>query len=80
MATKEEIANELEARIIADVKHFKGSLPERYSLAWHGYIASLYEWSFITQEHYANLFDILPRLSEPNPVAEIFAGREDDDD
>ena len=80
MATKEEIAGELEVRIIADVKHFKGNLPERYSLAWHGYIAGLYEWSFITQEHYAKLFDILPRLSEPNPVAEIFTGREDDDE
>lgn len=79
MATADEIANEIASRIKADIKHFKGNLPERYSLAWHGYIASLYEWSFISQESYAKLFNYLPPLSSPNPVAEIFEGRDDED-
>ncbi len=80
MATKEEIAQEIKIRILADVKHFNNNLPERYSIAWGGYIASLYEWSFITQEHYAELENILPKVSEPDPIAEIFEGRNNEDE
>lgn len=80
MSTPKEIAEEIKTRIWADKKYFNNSLPERYAIAWGGYIASLYEWSFITQEHFAELESLLPRISEPNPVADIFAGREDGDE
>jgi hypothetical protein len=78
--TASEIAKDIEGRIKADITHFKGSLSERYSIAWHGYIASLYEFSFIEEEHYAKLFDLLPRIENPNPVAEIFEGRDEGDE
>lgn len=80
MATAEEIAGEIKQRILADIKHFKGKLPERYAIAWAGYIASLYEWSFISQKSFAELDSLLPRVSEPDPVADIFAGRDDGDE
>jgi hypothetical protein len=80
MITKEEIEQLIKHRIKADIKHFNGSLSERYSIAWHGYIASLYEFSFIEEENYARLFDLLPRVESPNPIAEIFEGRDNDDE
>jgi hypothetical protein len=80
MATAEEITKEINQRISVDIKHFKGVLPERYAIAWAGYIASLYEWSFISQKDFAELDSLLPRVSEPDPVAEIFTGRDNDDD
>jgi hypothetical protein len=78
--TATELTKDIEDRIQSDIKHFKERMPERYSIAWHGYIASLYEFSFISQEHYAKLFDLLPKINEPNPIAEIFSGRDEDDE
>ena len=78
--TSVEMAKDIELRILADVKHFESNLPERYSIAWHGYIASLYEFSIIGQDHYAKLSSLLPKVGNPNPIAEIFEGRHDDDD
>jgi hypothetical protein len=80
MANQEEIAKELAKRIRADTRHFEGKLPERYSLAWGGYIAGLYEWGTIDLSYYRGLNNLLPGVSEPDPVAEIFTGRDDDDD
>ncbi len=77
MATAEEMTEEINQRISADIRHFNGILPERYAIAWAGYIASLYEWSFISQKNFAELDSLLPRVSEPDPVAGIFTGRED---
>jgi hypothetical protein len=79
MATAEEISEEINQRILDDIKHFKGTLPERNTIAWGGYIASLYEWSFVSQEQFAKLVSLLPKISEPNPIAEIFEGRDDEE-
>ena len=79
MATKQEVADEMVKRVKAEVKHFNGVLPERYTLAWHGYLAAIFEWGLIDIPHYDNLLTLLPKISEPNPVAEIFEGREDED-
>jgi len=76
MATQEEIAKELAKRIRADIEHFEGKLPEKYALAWGGYVAGLYEWGTIDLSYYRGLNDLLPKVSEPDPVAEIFVGRE----
>lgn len=78
MATKEEIEEEMESRIIADIKHFKGNLPERYALAWNGYLAGLYEWGLI--ERYNYLVNLLPKINKPDPILEIFEGRDDEDE
>lgn len=73
-------AKEIKQRILADKKHFNNKLPERYAIAWAGYIAGLYEWSFISQENYAELDALLPRVSKPDPVAEIFLGRDNEEE
>lgn len=77
MATKEEIEKEIETRIKADIKHFQGNLPERYALAWNGYLAGLYEWSLI--ERYNYLVNLLPKISKPDPILEIFEGRHNEE-
>ena len=76
---KNEIAVELKNRIERDIKFFKGNLPERYALAWHGYVAGLYEWDVIDLESYGQLVDILPKTSSPDPIVEIFEGRDDEE-
>lgn len=78
MATKEEIAVEMENRIKADIKHFGGELPERYALAWQGYVAGIFEWGLIDIPLYDRLVSLLPVISMPNPILEIFEGRDDD--
>jgi hypothetical protein len=78
--TQEEIAKELENRIRHDIEHFKGELPEKYAVAWHGYIAGLYEWKVILLNHYSHLVAVLPSIGEPDPIAEIFSGRDEDDE
>lgn len=80
MGTEKEITEELASRIRADLKHFDGELPERYAIAWRGYLAGLYEWNVIEFGYYRSLTDLLPVIEEPSPIAEIFAGRDNDDD
>jgi len=75
----EEIVKELANRINADIEYFSGNLPERYALAWHGYIAGLYEWKVYDIGFYKELIALLPPISEPNPIAEIFEGRDDEE-
>ena len=74
---KKEIIETIKARINADIKHFKGNLPERYVLAWQGYVAGAYEWGGLDPSDYSNLVDLLPVVNNPNPILEIFEGRED---
>ena len=37
--TKERIAEEIKSRISTDIRALGGKLPERFSIAWHGYLA-----------------------------------------
>lgn len=78
MASKEEIATEMENRIKADIKYFDDDLPERYALAWQGYLAGIFEWGLIDIPHYDHLLNLLPKISDPNPILDIFEGRDDD--
>jgi len=77
---KKEIVEIIEARINADIRHFNGTLPERYVLAWQGYVAGAYEWSGLEPSDYSYLVDLLPAITAPNPILEIFEGRDDEDD
>ena len=76
---KEEITKEIKSRIKADVRALGGKLPERFALAWHGYLAALLEWQVIDIPQYDELFDILPDVNDPNPITTIFSGRDDED-
>ncbi len=75
---KQNITEEIESRIKTDIKALGGNLPERYSIAWHGYLAALLEWQIIEIPQYDKLFDILPNIDDPNPITTIFSGRDDD--
>lgn len=61
---KDKIVTELKNRIGRDIKHFKGILPERYALAWNGYIAGAYEWGGLEPSDYSYLVDLLPDVSK----------------
>ncbi len=73
--TKEEIAKEIKSRINADAQALSGNLPERFALAWHGYLAALLEWQIIGIPQYDELFEVLPEIDDPNPITTIFTGR-----
>jgi hypothetical protein len=67
---------ELEAWIQADISAFQGRLPERYAIAWHGYLAALVEWQMIAMPLHSKLSNLLPKVSDPNPIMTIFSGRD----
>jgi hypothetical protein len=69
------ITDELTARIDADHRHF-GEMPERFTIAWRGYLAGLLEWGVIDQPAYDALTAKLPLLSA-DPAVDILRGRDD---
>ncbi len=42
-------------------------------------LAGLYEWNVIEFGYYRSLTDLLPKIEEPSPIAEIFAGRDNNE-
>lgn len=77
--TNKEIVQTIELRIRADIKHFNGALPERFTLAWQGYVAGAFEWGNLQPPDYKYLVSLLPKVESPNPILEIFEGRDDDE-
>jgi hypothetical protein len=77
--TQAEILAQLEYRIQEDLRAFGGNMPERFALAWHGYMAGLYEWDVIDLNTYSKLLSLLPKIGEPDPILTIFSGQDDDD-
>ncbi len=76
MSYKHNIDTELQYRIQSDINAFDANLPERYAIAWHGYLAALLEWQVINLQTYKRLVTLLPPITEPNPVTTIFSGRD----
>ncbi len=72
---EQEIANLLTAEG-KNVKHFENHLPERFSIAWHGYLTGIAEWKVIDRDSYDELIKLLPKISEPDPIERILLGRE----
>lgn len=70
----------LKYRIEAEIKALNGHLPERYALAWHGYLACAIEWGVIHHTSYGQLIKMLPELAKPDPIETILLGREEDDE
>lgn len=68
---------ELQARIQKHIDAFAGTLPEAYAIAWNSYLASLTEWQVIESRPYKQLLNLLPQISNPDPVLTIFSGRQD---
>lgn len=72
-----DIVAELQCRIQKDIDARSKNLPEAYAIAWKSYLASLMEWQVISGHDYKQLIELLPQLSNPNPVLEISSGRMD---
>jgi len=69
------LREELRQRIKKDITHFQGQLPERYAIAWRGYLAALLEWSVVDIAAYDDLVALLPAVDD-DPAAEILRGRD----
>jgi hypothetical protein len=70
-----DIRAELAERIRADESHFGGMLPERFAIAWRGYLAGLLEWGVIDPPAYTELSALLPPVDD-DPATAILRGRE----
>jgi hypothetical protein len=64
---------ELQGRIQEEISYYKGALPERVALVWHGYIAALLEWGLISVSDHERLCNLLPSIKD-NPVVPIMLG------
>jgi len=69
-----EIANEIHSRLLRDIEHCNGELPNGHALAWTGYLAALCEWNLITLEAYQKLGELLPNVSD-DPAVRILLDR-----
>jgi hypothetical protein len=75
LAESNDMAGEIAYRIQADAKHFDGVLPEKYAIAWRGYLAALLEWNLISNLQYEALLDHIPPI-EDDPAVAILRGRD----
>ncbi len=67
----ERIRKNVRYRIEEQIQFF-GHLPERNTIAWGGYLAALFEKGLLDYPHYRELIGLLPKLTMPNPVDDIF--------
>lgn len=72
LAESDRIFANVHFRIQEQIDHFGGTLPERHAIAWAGFLAALSEEGLLAQQHYASLMDMLPEISAPNPVRDLF--------
>jgi hypothetical protein len=77
---KTEMIPNLEYRIKEQLESFGNNLPERYAIAWRGYLGGLFEWGMMEYPEYRMLLDLLPKINEPNPVSDIFIFDQPDQD
>ena len=75
MPESNAIAAEISYRIQADAIHFGGALPEKYAIAWRGYLAALLEWNLISSLQYETLLAHIPPV-EDDPAIGILRGRD----
>ncbi len=68
----EEITKDVRNRIQEQITYFGGALSERHAIAWGGYLAGLWEKGLLVYADYCELVDMLPEVSAPDPIADIF--------
>ncbi|MEH1871082.1 hypothetical protein [Nostoc sp.] len=69
------ISENLDCRIQDDLEVYEGHLPERFSLAWKGYVTGLMEWQVIDLTNYKKLLSLLPVIAN-DPVPDILLSKE----
>ena len=62
MRPSDWIARDLRRRIQQDKDFFGGSLPDRFTIAWRGYLTGLNDWKLLTDEDYHSLMITLPSV------------------
>lgn len=67
-----EITQNVSYRIQEQIDYFGGVLPERYAIAWGGYLAALWEKGMLTLDDYRSMVHLLPDVPAPDPIADIF--------
>ena len=67
-----EITENVSYRIQEQIDHFRGVLPERYAIAWGGYLAALWEKGMLTFDDYRSMGRLLPKIAAPDPIEDIF--------
>ena len=72
MANSERIRKGLRYRIQEQINYFGGVLPERHAIAWGGFLAGIFEEGILDVRHYDELVDMLPEISNPDPIRDIF--------
>lgn len=72
--TEKPTVEEMRVRILCDVQHHAGRLPEKTAIAWSGYLAALIEWGLLSVSEHQSLCALLPKI-EANPVVDILLGR-----
>jgi hypothetical protein len=70
---------ELKFRILADLKHFNGAMPEATVYLWRGYLAATLETSILTFSEYKIFAGMLPQVPT-QPIEDMFTGRHDPED
>ena len=67
-------------RRYSETTHYGGALPERFAVAWAGYLAAMLDWGLIEISAYDRLTELLPRResTEEDPILAIFLGRDGD--
>ena len=72
LARSERVRKGLQHRIQQQIDYFSGTLPERHAIAWAGFLAGIFEEGVLDYRHYDELMDMLPKISAPDPIADIF--------
>ena len=66
------IRDNLKHRIEEQLRAFELGMPEAHILAWKGYLAGAFEWGELDFPEYQELDHMLPALTTPNPVGDLF--------
>ena len=72
LARSQRILDNVRFRIQEQIDYFGGVLSERHAIAWGGFLAALLEEGILDYPHYIELTDMLPKIPEPNPIADVF--------
>lgn len=64
-----------DCRIKYDIEVYEGNLPERFAIAWKGYLAGLLEWQVIDLTDYDRFLELLPAIAD-DPVPELFSSKD----
>lgn len=72
LPASEDLKKKLLHRLQQHIAYFNGELPERYVIAWTSFLAGYFEAGVLDFRHYSELLELLPKITLPDPIADIF--------